>query len=132
MGSGIAKQIRDRWPHVYDEYKWFLDCSKNLWKKPALGRLHAVYENRELAPNCRIIVNFFSQENYLPRGIRHTDYNAFRNCCQELRTMVGSDKERKIGFPYKIGCGLGGGNWEIIKQIIEEELKNNLVEIYTL
>jgi hypothetical protein len=30
MGSGIAKQIRDRWPHVYDEYKWFLDCSKNL------------------------------------------------------------------------------------------------------
>lgn len=26
-----------------------------------------------------------------------------------------------IGFPYKIGCGLAGGDWNIISQILEEE-----------
>ena len=28
----------------------------------------------------------------------------------------------KFGFPY-IGAGLAGGDWEIIKSIIEEEMK---------
>jgi len=30
---------------------------------------------------------------------------------------------RKIGYP-KIGAGLAGGDWNIISEIIEEELKN--------
>lgn len=130
MGSGIAKQIRDRWPHVYDEYKWFLDRSKNLWKKPALGRLHAVYEDNTLAPDCRLIVNFFSQDKYLPRGICHTDYDAFKSCCIELRTIIGSHKEAIIGFPYKIGCGLAGGDWSIVEAIINTVFEEYNVEIY--
>lgn len=130
MGSGIAKQIRERWPHVYTDYKWFLDKSKSVWKRPALGRPQCVYENTDLAPNSRVIVNFFSQLHYLPRNVRHTDYDAFRNCCIELRTIIGSHKQRKIGFPYKIGCGLGGGDWNVIKNIIEEVFEDNIVEIY--
>lgn len=130
MGSGIAKQIRDRWPHVYDEYKWFLDCSKNIWKKPALGRLHAVYENPDLAPNCRVIINFFSQYHYLPRNVVNTDYDAFRSCCEELRTIIGSHRDRVIGFPYKIGCGLAGGDWTIVESIISTVFEDYNVEIY--
>ena len=130
MGSGIAKQIRDRWPHVYTEYKWFLDCSKNIWKRPALGRLHAVYEQPDYAPNCRIIVNFFSQFHYLPRNVVNTDYDAFKRCCEELRIIVGNHTEQIIGFPYKIGCGLAGGDWAVVSKIIEETFQDYNVEIW--
>lgn len=130
MGSGIAKQIRDKWPHIYHEYKKFLALSNEKWKRPALGRPLLVYEDYDNAPNTRIIVNFFSQNHYLPRTICHTDYEAFRSCCEELRTIIGSHKEQKIGFPYKIGCGLGGGDWNIIENIIDSVFKDYSVEIY--
>ena len=35
------------------------------------------------------------------------------------------DKNYQINMPYFIGCGLGGGDWNIIKVILEEEFKNN-------
>ena len=39
---------------------------------------------------------------------------------------------KKVGFPYKIGCGLAGGDWDTIIRIIEEELGDLEVEIYKL
>ena len=129
MGSGIAKQIRAKWPHVYDEYKWFLDCSKNVWNRPALGRIQIILEDPDKeVGKCRNIVNFFSQDHYLPRNVVNTDYNAFRSCCEELRTVA--LKHQIIGFPYKIGCGLAGGDWNIVESIINEVFADYNVEIY--
>lgn len=43
-------------------------------------------------------------------------------------------KNFTIGFPDHIGCGLGGGDWNIVKKIIEEEFAGNewKVEIWKL
>ena len=42
-------------------------------------------------------------------------------------------KDKKIGFPKNIGCGLGGGNWKVISALIEEILGENFeVYIYEL
>lgn len=35
-----------------------------------------------------------------------------------------------IGFPYKIGCGLAGGDWDVVSAIIEREFEGYEVEIY--
>jgi len=39
-----------------------------------------------------------------------------------------------VRIPYKIGCGLGGGDWSIVSRIIQEELvdKGIPVEIWRL
>lgn len=39
-----------------------------------------------------------------------------------------------IGFPYKIGCGLAGGDWNIVSKIIEETFAGNewRVELWRL
>jgi hypothetical protein len=31
-------------------------------------------------------------------------------------------KDKTIGFPKNIGCGLGGGSWKVISTLIEEIL----------
>ena len=134
MGSGIAKQIRDIFPLCYENYKKFVTRNG---KEKCLGDVY-FYRARDNT----IIANMFSQFDYLPRGVRHTDYDAFRSCCKHIKQFLDFDnfnsyslvQQVRVGFPYKIGCGLGGGDWEIIAKIIEEEFGSPkyTVEIWEL
>lgn len=122
MGSGIAKQIRERWPEVYEMYKRFCEgyeCGPHY----LLGHIQFV---------DRVgVINMFSQDNYGYDGTRYTSYDAFDKCLQRIRDVVESGT--KIGFPKNIGCGLGGGNWKVISALIEEILGEKYdVYIYEL
>ena len=146
MGSGIAKQLRDKWPEVFDSYCNFLQYNYMngicRYSYDFLGRCLLTQCNEKGTSNFQFIANFFSQDKYLPRAICHTDYDAFRKCCKQLKLQIKEvllvsykykfKKETlTIGFPYKIGCGLAGGDWSIISKIIEEELGNEFnVELY--
>jgi hypothetical protein len=143
MGAGIAKQIRERWPVVFTEYENFIDYCYNskLCKQSSdfLGLIQKVLVSDPIVEDgksfirTRLIVNFFSQDNYKPRNRCHTNYEAFRKCCKVLVNKletINPGKSYNIGFPFKIGCGLAGGSWKIISKIIEEEFANHNVEIY--
>lgn len=139
MGSGIAKQIRERWPVVYDEYhakfqemedeiskmcggfEYQLDVSEVL-----LGHMQIVPVNDKQS-----VINMFAQQYYGYDGLRYTSYDAFWSCLGKILEEV--PKGSKIGFPWKIGCGLGGANWEVIMTMIEQVLaKDYEVYIYIL
>jgi O-acetyl-ADP-ribose deacetylase (regulator of RNase III) len=122
MGSGIAKQIRERWPDVYEAYMRAFTKSKNT-----LGDIQLVaHEKRE-----QIVINLYAQEFYGYDGKRYTSYDAFWSCLGAIRDSV--PKGSKIGFPYRIGCGLGGANWQIIETMISVVLGKDFdVYIYTL
>ncbi len=135
MGSGIAKQIRERWPIVYEQYisgfkaieeesiNWEdeLDVSEVL-----LGRLQQIKVN-----DTQTVINMFAQQHYGYDGKRYTSYDAFWACLGGIRDSV--PKGSKIGFPAKIGCGLGGANWEVIFRMIKEVLGDEYeVYIYML
>jgi len=134
MGAGIAKQIRDTYPRVYER---FLRDHRD--GNDTLGSIGVCYT--EEGDNPRYIVNMYAQDNYLPRGVCHTDYEAFRKCLRWLKETVyhyskyALPKPKiKIGFPDHIGCGLAGGDWEIVKSIIEDEFERTQwkVEIWRL
>lgn len=136
MGSGIAKEIRNRFPTAYSEFR-----KSFLTGQAKLGNIDLVYDHAEEHQRlgCWLFIcNMYSQENYLPRGIRHTDYDAFRTCIHKLKDELSKRwRDRTgitIGFPYKIGCGLGGGDWNIVSKIIEEEFSDDKyhVEIWKL
>jgi O-acetyl-ADP-ribose deacetylase (regulator of RNase III) len=73
-----------------------------------------------------IVVNCYTQYFYGKGrgGIPPIDYDALRSCMKYLALFEG----KRIGLP-KIGCGLAGGNWDIVSKIIEEELANCQVTI---
>lgn len=112
MGSGIAKQIRERWPEVYESYKKF--CHK--YDDYDIDNLLGEIDLARIDGSTRYVINMFSQDKYGYDGRRYTSYDAFANCLYEIldRVPIGAT----IGFPKKIGCGLGGGNWLIISQMI--------------
>lgn len=122
MGSGVAKQIRDRWPEVYSNYA-------RVANSKMLGKVQILYiEDANIPRQC--VVNMFSQENYGYDGARYTSYDAFWNCLNELKNEI--PKGATVAFPYKIGCGLGGANWEIIEKMIDIVFKDYGVFIYKL
>jgi O-acetyl-ADP-ribose deacetylase (regulator of RNase III) len=125
MGSGIAKQIRERWPEVYWSYE---DAYKNyIWgnTRKLLGSVDIAM----ITCSTQTVLNMFAQDTYGYDRARYTSYDAFSDCLHEIKLIVPKDKT--IGFPKNIGCGLGGGNWKVISALIEEILgKDYEVYIY--
>lgn len=70
------------------------------------------------------VVNSYTQYSY---GKNHTDgvskpldYEALTLCMRKINHIF---KGKHIGLP-QIGAGLAGGSWDVIKKIIQKELKD--------
>lgn len=123
MGSGIAKQIRERWPVVFSSYRAY--CDRHM-RDELLGEIWGVHVSDD-----QWVVNMFAQDNFGYDGRRFTSYDAFATCLTKMRDRLSKDKT--IGFPKNIGCGLGGGSWKVISALIGEILGDEYeVYIYEL
>ena len=109
MGSGIAKQVRQRYPWVYGEYKEFCEHFK---PHELLGLCLTVHINE-----TRMIANIFGQERYGYDGKRYTNYDAVSNALLELAKFYPG---RTIAIPYMMSCARGGGDWNVIYGLIED------------
>lgn len=124
MGKGIAKQIRDTYPEVYTA-----DKSTEKGDVFKLGTMTAVTVKADdtLDSHRFIIMNAYTQYNYRPTykndRVVYVNYDAIRACFRRLKNMlIRKDVSHyKIGYPM-IGCGLAGGDWDIVSRIIDEEL----------
>lgn len=124
MNSGIAKQIRERWPEVYAFYR---DRWEKTYHAGQAGGLYATdimlgsIDIVALHDNTgRQVINMYSQARYGYDGSRFTSYDAFAKALEKIR--MSTSYNDTIGFPKNIGCGLGGGNWKVISALIEEIL----------
>lgn len=120
MGSGIAKQIRERWPEVYDFYKHrydYVDATNCGITNQLLGTIDDVTLRDG---SGRHVINMYAQFDYGYKGKRYTSYGAFDSALRYIAKRVPAGSE--IAFPKNIGCGLGGGNWKVISAMIEAEL----------
>ena len=121
MGSGIAKELRSRYPKVYEA-----DClATKQWAEPVakLGNF-STYTTVNKAGGLMTVVNAYTQLHYLPRGVDHFEYESFYIILKKLTIF----DNIKFGFPY-IGMGLAGGDSKRIIAMLEnfavEAAKNN-------
>lgn len=105
-GAGLAREIRWRWPTWYEFYRRTY---------PVLGNV-SMFE----AEAGVWIASLYAQRNW-GQGHTQTDYEALRLCLSRLR--VHADKKEfsdpSLFFPWRIGCGLAGGNWDIVRPMVE-------------
>jgi len=121
MGSGIAKQIRDKYPHVFKEY------SSTMSRMPIANRLGKCQVTTAI-PNKLFIANLFGQFHYMPRGVRHTDYTALGMALRNLQRWKNTFfQEATIYLPFGIGCGLGGGDWGVVTGLIKDSIPDAVV-----
>jgi len=110
MGSGIAKEIRERYPLAYRADQ--LSESGNREKLGSLTMAVVESGDYEFA-----IVNAYTQYRYNRKGETADlfEYGAFLDV---LLTLVETSGEMRIGLPY-IGMGLAGGDKGLIIKLIE-------------
>ncbi|MCB0533090.1 MAG: macro domain-containing protein [Saprospiraceae bacterium] len=112
MGAGIAKTIKQKFPAAYQA-----DLNTEKGDKTKLGSFS--WAEIETENGHLIIVNGYTQFNWKGSG-RKADYEAIREVFKKIR---GKFPGLRIGYPA-IGAGLAGGDWRIISEIIDEELKD--------
>ncbi|UUZ81494.1 macro domain-containing protein [Paenibacillus sp. P26] len=111
MGSGVAKQIRSRFPVVYTEYLRFCrDHPNNLLGRCQLVRIDPGTE--------KYVANLFGQLYYGFDGKKYTNDDALRNALSELYAFAKSN-QYSVALPYKIGCDRGGGDWDMVSKMID-------------
>ena len=105
MDKGVAKQIREKWPEVYDGYSAMCKSYGNF-RRELLG---CVYW--KCVGLNKYIGNLFGQYGCASDGKRHTDYVALREGLLKVRDFSEGGRV-DIAMPYGIGCGNGGGDWD--------------------
>jgi O-acetyl-ADP-ribose deacetylase (regulator of RNase III) len=109
MGAGIALAIKRKWPHVYDGYRKVFE-EQGL----KLASLHMVRITDEL-----YVANMMCQDEYGGKRV-NTNYNAVALAFSKLHKYKEENlKNSTIYIPYKMGCGLAGGNWKEYTRIVD-------------
>lgn len=110
MGSGVALAVKNKYPEVYRDYRRTYE-EEGL----TLGDAYPF-----MPANGLVVWNAITQDGYgLPT--RNCSYDAIQTCFEKIdETVTEFDiVQKEIHIPM-IGAGLGGGNWEIIREIIEQ------------
>ncbi len=114
MGAGIALTIKNRYPEAYN-----VDLQTVSGASNKLGTYTKTSINR--SDKTFIIVNAYTQYDWKGDGTL-ADYDAIRRVFQAIKKDFSG---LRIVYP-QIGAGLAKGNWQIIKSIIDEELKGEM------
>lgn len=144
MGSGVAAQVADMYPHVEKDYRRYLKhCEKidinplgtaqyvpvDVW---AVGMVDTIKNDNVVAYDSeyQYIVNLFGQNDY-GMGKQHTDLNAMKRAmidiCNKAKAINAT-----VAMPYRIGSFRGGAKWDDVYKIIQKVFENSgvNVEIY--
>lgn len=128
MGSGVAKQIRKKYPQVYEEYLEKVDeyTQGEDLRKELLGQVHAVVIDEN-----KIVVNMFTQYKFGNDGKQYTNLEAMFKCLLAVRQVAEKNKI-SVAMPYKIGSYRGGAKWDEVEELIFRAFNGYEVTLYKL
>lgn len=123
MGSGIALEIKKRFPEAYKAYK-------NSEKE---NGLHLGDISKYHVSEGKFIINGIGQRNYGRDGRRYTSYDAIVSIFEFVNLFASYYLEDKgvalpICFPL-IGCDRGGAKWEIVSAIIDTTIDDKFEKV---
>ena len=116
MGAGVALAIKTKWPKVYEEYL------KVPIGPDMLGSIQPVELDEDL-----YVVNCFTQEYYGRTGGPYANPKWIYSCLKQI-----CFRAEKLSLPVympKIGCNLGGLDWEKDVKPVMEHISSNFEEV---
>lgn len=110
--AGLAAAIFRKWPTAESDYQQLV---KRVPAKSLLGMAQFTGEQKDRARH--IICNLYGQFN------PGADYNPKR--LEQALEMLGNTArimKWSVALPYKLSCGICGGDWDEVLQIIERTM----------
>lgn len=124
FGAGVAAIVARKYPKARHYYQDKFE--EDGWR---IGDVQfvKVLGKQEYIANCTTQHNFGSNDS-IP-GF-HVDYDAIRSCMEKVKEFA-KNNNFSVGMP-KIGSGLAGGNWDMIKSILDEVFHDHDATVYVL
>lgn len=120
-GAGFVLALSKRWPQPEEEYlkeKWLNGLS--------LGTVGLVQVERDIW-----VANMVAQRDIRSyRGVPPIRYGALKKCLATV-ALHAKELQASVHLP-RIGCGLAGGEWEIIESLIQETFADVPIFVYDL
>lgn len=122
MGGGIAYQVQKLYPGAYREDKRTIKGDKNK-----LGT-YSYFQTKNIFNTDKdiFIINAYTQYSFGTEKT-HADYKSIEEVMIKINNHF--KEPLTISMP-KIGCGLAGGNWNIVEKIIEKVFDNREIFVY--
>jgi O-acetyl-ADP-ribose deacetylase (regulator of RNase III) len=123
MSSGLAKDLRGIYRDLLKQYNKF--CKHYGFSESMMGIVQVV-EAERYGGRKDLVANLFAQYEESSNGEKMTDYRSLkqslillREYCETL-SFSKSDDVWTIGVPYKLGCGCGGGDWNVVSKMLHD------------
>lgn len=117
MGAGLAKQFKDQFPNMYEAYKML--CKIGVVETGSIVWFNGSDRTIANLPTKRHWKNP-SKLEWISEGLNALHNDMYRG------------GYTSVALP-KLGCGLGGLKWEVVKDLIELEFDDDpdiMVEVY--
>jgi len=119
MGKGIALQFKKAYPNNFNAYQ--NACKR---KEIAIGRLFVTKDNN-LNSGEKIIINFPTKKDWR----KPSEYSFIEKGLDDLVQFIKNQYLQSVAIP-PLGAGNGGLEWEKVKKILEQKLKDLDIEIF--
>lgn len=120
MGAGFAQEVMKFAPHAYLDYSSW--CKVNH-KGNTMRPIGSVRVNQQ---HSVLFFHALTQEFYGTQK-RMLNYGALAKACVFVNDYIHKNEEHMRMFGYykelhmpKIGCGLAGGDWSIVEEILTQ------------
>lgn len=112
MGAGVAGALSWKYGPYLTNY--FIVCDAMSAQSYSLLGTYVLSK----LPSGQTIVNLFGQDGY-GRDRKYTNEFALQQAIIKFCNELPPDKKYTCAIPYKIGCGLGGGDWDYILEMLK-------------
>ena len=117
--GGLAADVFSKWPGAEDDYRMLVD------RIPQKQMLLGIAQTTGQQEDGHIIANLYGQfypgEDYRPKKLEA----ALTQLGENARLMGWS-----VALPYKLSCGICGGDWNEVLGIIKRTMKGVFCTIY--
>ncbi len=129
MGAGIAKQIASEFPGALTADRATVAGDPSKLGGYTFGMWFNATDTVNSEMHMLRVFNAYTQYNYRRSGTPNVDYDAIRSSLLGIKDQL--DIRDKIGIPL-IGCGLAGGDWNVVSKIVNDILTDFDVTVVTL
>lgn len=118
-GGGFARALRSRYPEAQEDFRKWVAADKSRLRLGAIRRV-------EVRPDLEV-VTIVAQSGYGPSVRPRVRYEALRTALKHLSALL--DREPVSVHMPRIGAGMAGGDWNIIAELVRDELVDRCHEV---
>ena len=119
IAGGLAAAVFDRYPDAENDYMQVVSRLRNL--RIMLGMAQVTGQQKDGHIICNLYGQYYPGADYRPNALE----NALENLAESARVNGWS-----VALPYKLSCGICGGDWKTVLKIIEKTMQGVDCVIY--